>query len=229
MIMFETITKFASYLENVTFLTYPITMFLGFLSGITALTCLLPLVPAIAGFIGIQQCTRRRLFTVPFLIMLGSMVTLVILGVVVSLAGITLQKSLGQYWSYLIGAVCIIVGLFVLGVIKISTKIKIPKIKQAGVIAPFLFGLCIGGVMGFGSACCLPVLPIILTYAAIKGRPLHGALIMVAFAIGQSIPLFAIGLFSNVLGKFANKWSGYIRRIAGVLLLISGIYFIWRG
>jgi cytochrome c-type biogenesis protein len=227
--MFETITKFASYLENVTFLTYPITIFLGFLSGITALTCLLPIVPAIAGFIGIQQYSRRRLFTVPLLIMLGSMVTLVILGIAVSLAGVTLQQSLGKYWSYLIGVVCIIVGLFVLGAIKIPTGIKIPKIKQKGVMAPFLFGLCIGGVLGFGSSCCLPVLPVILTYAAIKGRPLHGALIMAAFAIGQSIPLFAIGLFSNLLGKFANKWSGYIRRIAGVILLITGVYFIWKG
>ena len=227
--MFETITRFAGYLEHVTFLTYPVTIFLGLLSGITALTCLLPLVPAIAGFIGVQQYARRRLFTVPFLIMLGSMVTLVVLGVIVSFAGVTLQKSLGHYWSYLIGAVCIVVGLFVLGIIRIPAKIKIPKIKQTGVIAPFLFGLCIGGVMGFGSACCLPVLPIILTYAAIEGRPVHGALIMAAFAIGQSIPLFAIGLFSNLLGKFANRWSGYIRRIAGVLLLITGIYFVWRG
>lgn len=227
--MFETITKFAGYLENITFLTYPVTIFLGFLSGITALTCLLPLVPAIAGFIGIQQDTRRRFFTVPFLIMLGSMVTLVALGVAVSFAGVTLQQSLGKYWSYLIGTVCIIVGLFVLGVIKIPANIKIPKAKQAGVFAPFLFGLCIGGVMGFGSACCLPALPIVLTYAAIKGRPLHGALIMASFAIGQSIPLFAIGLFSNTLGKFAGRWSGYIRRIAGYLLLIVGIYFIWKG
>jgi len=227
--MFETITGFSSYLENVSFLTYPIVVFLGFLSGMTALTCLLPLVPAIAGFIGIQQDNRQRLFVVPFVIMLGSIVTLVALGTIASFAGITMQKSLGTYWAYFIGGVCIIVGLYVLGAIKVPTKINLPKIKQTGVVAPFLFGLCLGGVLGFGSACCLPVLPIILTYAAIKGRPLHGALIMGAFAIGQSIPLFAIGFFSNVLGKFASRWSVYVRYIAGILLVLSGIYFIWRG
>jgi len=227
--MFETITGFSSYLENVSFLTYPIVVFLGFLSGMTALTCLLPLVPAIAGFIGIQQDNRQRLFVVPFVIMLGSIVTLVALGLIASFAGITMQKSLGTYWAYFIGGVCIIVGLYVLGAIKVPTKINLPKIKQTGVVAPFLFGLCLGGVLGFGSACCLPVLPIILTYAAIKGRPLHGALIMGAFAIGQSIPLFAIGFFSNVLGKFASRWSVYVRYIAGILLVLSGIYFIWRG
>jgi cytochrome c-type biogenesis protein len=129
----------------------------------------------------------------------------------------------------LIGTACIIVGLFVLGAIKIPTKIKIPEIKQKGFISSFLFGLGIGGVMGCGSSCCLPILPVVLTYAAIQGRPIHGGLIMASFAIGQSIPLFAIGLFSNVLGKFANKWSVHIRRISGVLLLITGIYFIWKG
>lgn len=227
--MFEIITGFAGYLEKITFFTYPITIFLGFLSGMTAITCCLPLVTAIAGFVVSDGSNRKRLITVPFFIMLGSIVTLAALGIAVSLTGLTLQKSLGRYWSYFIGAVCIIVGLFVLGAIKFPTNIKIPKIKQKGFIAPFIFGLAIGGVMGFGSSCCLPILPVVLTYAAIQGRPMHGALILGTFAIGQSIPLFAIGLFSNLLRKLTGRWSFYIRQIAGVLLLSTGIYFIWKG
>jgi cytochrome c biogenesis protein CcdA len=176
-----------------------------------------------------QDLSRKRLLAVPFFIMLGSIVILVILGLVASFAGLTIQKSLGKYWSYFIGVVCILVGLFVLGAIKVPTSIRIPKIKQKGFIGSFLFGLCIGGVMGLGSSCCFPALPIVLTYAAIQGRPIHGALIMASFAIGQSIPLFAIGLFSNVLGKFSGRWSVHVRRIAGALLLCSGIYFIWKG
>lgn len=227
--MFETITKFAEYLENITFLTYPITIFLGFLAGMTAITCCLPLVPAIAGFVVGQGINRKRRIVIPFFIMLGAIVTLVTLGVLVSLAGLTLQKSLGRYWAYFTGSVCIIVGLFVLGIIKVPINIKIPRTKQKGFIAPFVFGLALGGVMGFGSACCLPVLPVVLTYAAIQGRPIHGALILGTFAIGQSIPLFAIGLFSNLLSKLAGRWTVYVRRIAGVLLLGAGIYFILKG
>jgi len=227
--VFETITRFAGYLEHITFLTYPITMLLGFMSGMAAITCLLPLVLAIAGFIGIQDLNRKRLFIVPFFVMLGSIVILVILGLVASYAGLTIQRSLGKYWTYFIGVVCIVVGLFVLGAIKVPTSIRIPKIKQKGFIGSFLFGLCVGGVMGLGSSCCFPALPIVLTYAAVQGRPVHGGFIMASFAIGQSIPLFAIGLFSNVLGKFSARWSVHVRRIAGALLLCSGIYFIWKG
>jgi len=226
--MFETITKFAEYLEKITFLTYPVTILLGFLSGMTAITCLIPLVPAVAGFVGIQEVNRRKLIVVPFFIMLGSIVTLVALGIVVSMAGLTLQKSLSRYWPYFIGLICMMVGLFVLRVIKVPTRIKIPKIERKGVIVPFAFGLVLGGVMRFGSSCCLPVLPVVLTYAAIQGRPAHGALILGTFAIGQSIPLFAIGLFTTVVSKFTSKWSVYVRYIAGVLLLVAGIYFILR-
>jgi cytochrome c-type biogenesis protein len=227
--MFEMITRFAGYLEHATFLTYPITIFLGFLSGVTALTCLLPLVPAIAGFIGIQDMDRKRIFTVPLFIMLGSIVTLVALGIIVSTLGLTLQRSLGRYWSYFIGALCLVVGLFVFGIIKVPTNINIPKIKQKGFFGPFIFGICAGGVMGIGSSCCLPVLPLVLAYAAIQGRPVHGALIMASFAIGQSIPLFAIGLFSNILGAAGKRWSGIVRRVAGAALIGSGLYFLWKG
>lgn len=122
---------------------------------------------------------------------------------------------------------CILVGLFVLGIIRIPTRINIPKIKQTGFIGSFLFGICMGGVIGVGSSCCFPALPIVLTYAAIQGRPIHGGLIMASFAIGQSIPLFAISLFSNTLGKLSGRWSVLVRLIAGFLLLCSGIYFIF--
>lgn len=227
--MFEIVTKFAEYLDKVTFLTYPISIFLGFLAGMTAITCCLPIIPAIAGFVIGQGENRRKFVLVPLYMMLGTIVILGVLGIAVSMAGLTLQKILGRYWFYLIGIICIVMGLFVLGIIKVPSKIKIPKIKRKGFLGPFIFGICIGGVLGLGSSCCMPILPVVLTYAAIKGRPIHGALILGTYAVGQSIPLFAIGLFSNLLNKFTGKWSAVVRWVVGILLLIAGLYFIGRG
>lgn len=227
--MFEIVTKFAEYLDKVTFLTYPVSVFLGFLAGMTAITCCLPIIPAIAGFVIGQGGNRRKFVLVPLYMMLGTIVILGVLGIAVSIAGLTLQKILGRYWFYFIGIICIVMGLFVLGVIKVPAKIKIPKIKRKGFLGPFIFGICIGGVLGLGSSCCMPILPVVLTYAAIKGRPIHGALILGTYAVGQSIPLFAIGLFSNLLNKFTGKWSAVVRWVVGILLLIAGLYFIGRG
>lgn len=101
--MFETITKFAVYLEHVTFFTYPITIFLGFMSGMAAITCCMPLVPAIAGFVGTQDLSRKRLLAVPFFMMLGSIVILVILGLVASFAGLAMQSHLVNTGHTLLG------------------------------------------------------------------------------------------------------------------------------
>lgn len=226
--MFEIITHYANYLEKVNFLSYPICLFLGFLSGMTVITCCLPIIPVVMGFIGGQEITKKKLLLIPFFIMLGSIIILSILGISVSLAGLTLQKYAGKYWHYIVGIICILMGLVTLRAIKIP-EIKLSKVKYKGFFAPLLFGLLMGGVMGFGSSCCLPVLPIILTYAAVQGRPLHGALVLSSFAIGQSIPFFAIGIFSTVLGKMANRWTFYIQKVAGVILLVGGIYFIIWG
>ncbi len=227
--MFEIVTRFAEYLDKVTFLTYPVSLFLGFLAGMTAITCCLPIIPAVAGFVIGRGDDRRRVILVPFFMMLGTIAVLVALGITVSLAGLTLQKMCGRYWFYFAGAVSIIMGLFILGVIRLPARAGIPKINRKGFLGSFLFGLCIGGVMGFGSSCCLPILPVVLTYAAIKGRPLHGALILGTFAVGQSIPLFAIGLFSNLLSKLVGKWTVYVKWIVGILLLVAGAYFIRGG
>lgn len=226
--MFEIVAKFAEYLDKITFLTYPVSLFLGFLAGMAAITCCLAIIPIIIGFIGRTGDYSKRLIIVPFFIMIGSIITLGILGFAVSVAGLTLQKLVGGYWNYVIGVTCIITGLITLKIIQLPAR-QLPRLKYNGFFAPVLFGMVLGGVLGFGSSCCVPVLPMVLTYAAAQGRPLHGACILSSFAIGQSIPIFAIGMFGSLLGKIANRWAVYVQKVAGILLLFIGIYLLLRG
>jgi len=223
--MLDTINHFASYLEKASFLSYPISIFLGFLAGVAAITCFIPIVPMVMGFTGGRDITRRKLLVIPICITLGSVIILGILGIVVSFAGLGLQKQLGSYWPYLIAAVCFIVGLLELGVIK--TGLKFPEFKSyKGFWSPMLFGIVAGGTIGIGSTCCVPTLPIVLAYAGIRGNPIHGAAVLTMFAIGQSVPVFAIGLFSSALGKITAKWSFYVRRVAGILLIAIAVYLV---
>ena len=115
--MLETISHYAAYLEHARLLSYPVSLFLGFLAGMGAVTCFLPIVPALIGFIGGHEITNRRRFSIPFFIMLGSIIILAAFGVTVSFAGLTFQKYLGPYWHYLVGAACISAGLFIWGVV----------------------------------------------------------------------------------------------------------------
>ncbi|MCX7749120.1 MAG: hypothetical protein N2645_19845 [Clostridia bacterium] len=226
--MFDTISKYSEYLEKASLFSYPISLFLGFLAGMAAITCYLPIIPVLIGFIGGQDISKKKLFTFPLFVMLGSIIMLGSLGVVVSFFGMTIQNYIGSSWKYLVGFICILVGLLMLKMLPMP-KIKLPEFKYKGFWASLLFGIIMGVVIGFGSSCCTPTLPIILTYAGIQGKPLHGGLILATFAIGQSIPIFAIGLFSSTLGKITAKWSFYVQKVSGVLLLAVGFYFIiWR-
>jgi len=208
--------------------SYPISLFLGFLAGMAAITCYLPIIPVLIGFFGGQDISKKKLFTFPFFVMLGSIIMLGSLGVLVSIFGMTIQNSVGSSWKYIVGIICIIVGLSTLKIIPMP-KIKMPEFKYKGFWAPLLFGIVMGAVIGFGSSCCTPTLPIVLTYAGIQGNPIHGGLVLAAFAVGQSIPVFAIGIFSSTLGKITAKWSNYVQKISGVLLIAVGIYFIIWG
>jgi cytochrome c biogenesis protein CcdA len=226
--MLETINQYAAYLDQASLLSYPISLFLGVLAALGALSCYLPLVPAMIGFAGGQQFDRRKMILFPSFIMLGSILTLGTLGAVVSVSGLALQNAIGPYWGYAIGIICILAGLTVLRVVKIP-RISLPRLNYAGFWSPLLFGMVVGGGLGFGSSCCVPTLPIVLTYAGIQGKPLHGALVLTFFAIGQSIPIFIVCLFSSTLGKITGRWSQYVHKLSGAALLLVGVYFIvWR-
>lgn len=226
--MLETINHYAVYLDKVSLLSYPISLFLGFLAGAGALSCYLPLVPAMIGFVGGRELDRNKLFIFPVIVMLGSVLTLGMLGVIVSLSGLALQNAIGPYWGYAIGIICILAGLTVLRVVNIP-RLNLPRITYDGFWSPLLFGMVVGGGLGFGSSCCVPTLPIVLTYAGIQGKPLHGALVLTSFAIGQSIPIFVVCLFSSTLGKITGRWSQYVHKVSGAALLLVGVYFIvWR-
>lgn len=226
--LFELISKYAEYLETASFLSYPISLFLGFLAGISAITCYLPLIPALMGFVGGQDFSQKKLFLFPFYVTLGSILVLGSLGVIVSLFGMTVQTYVGSAWKYFVGTICIIVALFMLKAIRLP-ELKLPNFQFTGFWTPLLVGMVVGLAMGFGSSCCTPTLPIVLTYAGIQANPVHGGLVLSCFAVGQSIPIFAIGIFSSALGKLAAKWSKIIRIISGVLLIAAGIYFIIWG
>lgn len=226
--MIETISRYATFLDHASLLSYPISLFLGLLAALGALSCYLPLVPAMIGFVGGQELDRTKMILFPSFVMLGSVITLGALGVVVSVSGLVLQKAIGPYWGYTIGIICILAGLTVLQIITLP-RLHLPQINYKGFWSPLLFGIVVGGGIGFGSSCCVPTLPIVLTYAGIQGKPLHGALVLVSFAIGQSIPIFAVCLFSSTLGKMAGRWSRPINKLSGAALLAVGTYFIfWR-
>ena len=146
----------------------------------------------------------------------------VLLQSVLSNVAFTVQKWLG----YFSGALIIIFGLYLLGLIKISFlekeyKIKIKKNRKYSYATSFVFGSayavgwtpCVGAVLGT-----------ILTLAVLN--PSSAFKFLFSYSIGLGIPFLLIGLFaarSQILIERIGTKLRYLNYIFGIFLIILGI------
>lgn len=204
-----------------------------FLGGLLTASnpCVLAMIPLMMGFVGGLNKTsgikRSLLFSIIFV--LGLSITFSILGIIAATIG-GLLGDVGNYWKWIVGGVCLVMGIHMLGLFQInipfSQKIKV---KQKGIIGAFLLGLLFGVV---STPCATPILAVLLTYIAAKGASIgYGALLLLAYSFGHSVLILvagtSMGLAKKLLeSKGLSKATGILRRAAGVLIILVGIYFV---
>ena len=210
----------------------PFAFLLGLFSAIACACCTLPILGAIAGYSGMRADDSRRasLYAALFF-MNGTIIATVILGGVAGFIGQVAQATLGKYWKLFAGLVAIFVGLAALKLL----PFKLPQIKASrdksqpkGFFGAALFGLVVGGGIGVCSLPCNPGILIVLGVAVLQGYTFWTIAILVAYAIGFSLPLAAI-ILGVSFGKSAikaKKADTAIRIVAGVLLIAAGFYFL---
>ena len=212
-------------------LALPLAFLLGLASAITSACCTLPVFGAIVGYAGMREAADRRsnLLGAGFF-MIGTTVALLILGSVAGLIGQVAQSVLGQYWKIFAGIIAIIVGLGALNLL----PFKIPghktgtlKTPKQGLLGAALVGLVMGGAVSVCSLGCNPGIFIILGVAVLQGYTIWMFGILIAYAVGFSLPLSALMLGVS-FGKSAlrfKKAETAMRLIAGVVLIGVGFYF----
>ena len=191
--------------------------------------CVYPLLPVTIGYIGAgAQKDRFHAFILSLIYVLGMAITYSILGVFASMTG----KIFGQISSspvsfFIIGNICIVFGLSMLGVFEMHlpnfflNKIKGRKSK----FSVFLLGMTSGLIVG---PCTAPVLGAILVYVATKQNLFYGVFLLFSFAYGMGALLILAGTFSGLLAGMpkSGQWMYTIEKIGGVLLILTGEYFL---
>ena len=162
--------------------------------------------------------------------MLGSVVALLVLGGVAGFVGQVAQTSLGKYWSIFAGVTAIAFGLATLNLLpfKLPQRGTRTSGRPTGLLQAALAGLIMGGAVSVFSLCCNPGIFIVLGVAVLQGYTLWMLGILLAFAIGFSLPLAALVLgvsFGKAAIK-AKKVEVVIRVGAGILLISVGFYFL---
>jgi cytochrome c-type biogenesis protein len=157
---------------------------------------------------------------------LGNAVTLGIVGIVASLMG---NSALSIFTGYQLdrwipGFVGILMGLQLLGVLKLKMPVMpiFRWARQPGTgFGSFALGLPFGLVV---TPCTIPIFFAVVAFVALQGSILHGALLMVAYALGRGIILTAVAVSVGALKAFnIVRSSQYLERASGVLILAVSI------
>ena len=97
--------------------------------------------------------------------------------------------------------------------------------------SPSLLLAFAAGIVSFISPCCLPLVPGYL--ATVCGKPTDGRAFdpavvarALVFVGGFSVVFIALGLGATALGTFLFDNQEVLRRIAGVLIFLMGVFFI---
>jgi cytochrome c-type biogenesis protein len=205
---------------------------LVFLGGvITSLgPCNVATIPLIVGFVGgSHDLSRRRAFVLSLSFAIGLAITFMLLGVVAAVVG-GLIGGTSRVWFYLVAAVCVIIGLQMLGVIHLPIPLWFGGLRERIGLKGVPGALALGLVSGLvASQCATPVLAAILTYVMAEGALLYGAVLLLIYALGRGVPVVLAGTFTGAVKRLQamGRWSTLIERVSGVIMLGVGLYFIW--
>lgn len=180
---------------------------------------------------------RRIVFLNGLFYTLGRALTYTLLGTIIFFGASKFQISRavqanGEKW---IGPLLIIIGIFMLGIIKLpgssgtilqrfADKVKLGS-GWGSLFLGMIFALAFcpySGVLYFGM-----LMPLVLSQPA-------GLLLLPDFAIATGLPVillsYLLAFSIGGIGKFYNKiktFEVWFRRIVAVLFILTGFYFVW--
>jgi cytochrome c-type biogenesis protein len=188
------------------------------------------MIPLMIGFIGgtkeLTGFKKSLLFSLLFVI--GLSITFSIMGLIAATTG-RLLGDVGNFWRYIVVAVCFLMGIHLLEIFKIPIpRINVGNPKVTGLIGALLMGMLFGVV---STPCAVPILTVILVVIAAKGSIVYGLGLLFFYALGHCALIViagtSIGAAKGLLeSKHFQRANFYLRRVAAVLIILVGFYFL---
>lgn len=196
--------------------------------------CVLPLVPSYVGFItgmsldDVAQARRTALIHT-LLFVSGFTIVFMALGASATVLG-RLLNAYGAWISRIGGALIIVFGLFLLGVIRIGALSTEKRLHLSDKPLGYLGTVFVGMAFGAGWTPCIgPILGSILGYAASQAEMSRGIMLLGAYSLGLAVPFV---LASVALGKFfvvfdrMRRYLGVMNKVSGAMLVIIGLLMV---
>jgi cytochrome c-type biogenesis protein len=197
--------------------------------------CYMPVLTMFGGYVGgYARSEKTSGFGLALPFVLGNVVTLALVGALASVIGNSALKIFSGYEldRWIPGIIGLLMGLQLLGIL----RLKFPAIpifrlaREPGTaLGSFALGLPFGLVV---TPCTMPIFFAIVAFVALQASIFHGALLMVAYAIGRGAILTAVAISVGLI-KTLNiaRTSYYFERVSGVVILVAsvGLLLFYQG
>jgi cytochrome c-type biogenesis protein len=197
--------------------------------------CVLPLIPSYLTFVtgvgfGELGNARRAAFVHSLLFVLGFTLIFVALGASATVLG-RLLLAYRVWITRLGGALIILFGLYLLGVVRIASFDRERRVHLANKPVGYLGTIFVGVAFGAGWTPCLgPILAAILTYTAAAADLSRGLPLLLAYSLGLAIPFVLAAVAVERFLETVTKLRPYLARVSqvsGALLVIVGVLMMF--
>jgi len=194
--------------------------------------CHLGSIPLIVGFIqGQGRTTTRRAFALASVFAIGILITIALIGAITASMG-RMMGDVGPWGNYLVAAVFIAVGLYLLDVIQPNLSgAQVSTRYGTGLIAALVLGLLFGIALGPCTfAYMAPMLAISFNVA--RTNVLYGASLLLMYGIGHCSVIVAAGTSTELVQGYLDwnersRGTIMVKRVCGVLVIFAGLYMLY--
>jgi len=215
----------------------------AFVAGIVSFLspCVLPLVPGYVSLIsgatvdelrGEQKASHLRtvmLNSITFII--GFTIVFVALGAAATSIGRIFREYKGLM-GQIAGAIIILFGLHLIGVLKISALYADKRMHTVGSGKSMWGSFLVGFAFAFGWTPCIgPILAAILTIAASQRSVSKGIVLLAIYSAGLAVPFLLTSLGIDRFLAFYGRFRRHLHAVevcSGVLLIVIGALFVTR-
>jgi len=228
------VSQAGQYLTDSSWLAV-VAVFLG--GALTASNpCVLVMIPLMMSVVAGRHDEKPSIFRslgFCFVFVLGLGFTFVALGMTAALAG-QMYGEVSKLWNFVVAGVCLVMGLQLAGLV----NLPIPSVggrlqpQARGMLGALFLGLLFGLV---SAPCAAPILVVLLTYLAGAGASVwYGGLLLLVYALGHSVLVLVAGTSMGaaralIENRRATQTLAWLRRAAGALVVLVGVYFGIRG
>jgi cytochrome c biogenesis protein CcdA len=205
------------------FAALPLMLLRGLIAGLNP--CCLALYPAAAATCcGVRGQGTKQAFSAALAFTTGLALATSTLGMMAAWGGRLF--SVARPFRYAIAAVPLLMGLHLLGFLKLPLPDLASRMIRRRIGTAFSTGFLFSLVIG---PCSTPVFASVLSCAAYGQNAAYGGVLLFVYGLGAGIPILLSGA---AIGRFAQRleragFGAWINRAVGVSILLLGFYLFW--